>query len=67
MTTLEIKGEFNITRGRLDANRTRLTNYNIQLLEGKQAELLSRMQRRTCESQEAAENATKESCGSCCN
>ncbi len=66
MTTLEIKGDWNITKGKLKQQRAKLTDYDLQFLEGKQDELVGRIQKRTGESREAIEKAIK-GCSSCCN
>lgn len=60
MTTLEIKGDWNIIKGNLKQKWARLTDDDLQLIEGKQDELLGRIQRRTGESREAVEDAIKE-------
>ncbi|MFO7688865.1 MAG: hypothetical protein R6V60_22520 [Desulfobacterales bacterium] len=40
---------------------TKLTDNDPQFAEGKQGELLGRIQKRTCENREAVENARQES------
>ena len=68
MTTLEIKGDWNITKGKLKQKWAELTDDDLQYSEGKQEELLGRIQKRTGETREAVEKAIKESsAGSCCN
>jgi uncharacterized protein YjbJ (UPF0337 family) len=66
MNTLEIKGDWNITKGTLKQKWAKLTDDDLQFVEGKQEELLGRMQKRTGESREAVEKAVKEACSSCC-
>ena len=66
MTTLEIKGDWNITKGKLKQKWARLTDDDLQFAEGKQDELLGRIQKRTGETREAVEKAVKEACSSCC-
>jgi len=66
MTTLEIKGDWNITQGKLKQKRAKLTDGDLQFVEGKQEELLGRIQKRTGETREAVEKAVKESCFTCC-
>ena len=66
MNTLEIKGDWNITKGKLKQKWAKLTDDDLQFVEGKQEELLGRMQKRTGESREAVEKAVKEACSSCC-
>ena len=68
MTTLEIKGDWNITKGKLKQKWAKLTDDDLQFAEGKQDELLGRIQKRTGETREAVEKAIKESCSTCgCN
>ena len=66
MTTLEVKGDWNITKGKLQQKWATLTNDDLQFVEGKQEELIGRIQKRTGETREAVEKALKESGGSCC-
>ena len=68
MTTLEIKGDWNIAKGKLKQKWAKLTDDDLQYIEGKQDELLGRIQKRTGETREAIEKAIKESSGDCgCN
>ncbi len=68
MTTLEIKGDWNITKGKLKQKWAKLTDDDLQYSEGKQEELLGRIQKRTGETREAVEKAINESsAGGCCN
>jgi uncharacterized protein YjbJ (UPF0337 family) len=60
MTTLEIKGDWNITKGKLKQKWADLTDSDLDYREGKQDELLGRIQKRTGQSQEAIEKAIKE-------
>ena len=66
MNKLDIKGDWNITKGKLKQKWAKLTDDDLQFVEGKQEELLGRMQKRTGESREAVEKAVKEACSSCC-
>ena len=66
MTALEIKGDWNITKGKLKQKWAKLTDHDLQFAEGKQDELVGRIQKRTGETREAVEKALKESCPSCC-
>ena len=66
MNTLEIKGDWNITKGKLKQKWAKLTDSDLQFAEGKQDELIGRIQKRTGESREAVEKVIKEfntSCG----
>jgi uncharacterized protein YjbJ (UPF0337 family) len=65
MTTLEIKGDWNITKGKLKQKWAKLTDDDLQYTEGKQDELIGRIQKRTGETREAVEKAIKETCSSC--
>lgn len=67
MTTLEIKGDWNITKGKLKQKWAKLTDDDLQFIEGKQEELLGRIQKRTGETREAVEKAIKESSAGCCS
>lgn len=52
MTTLEIKGDWNILKGKLKQQWATLTEDDLQYADGKQDELLGRIQRRTGQSRE---------------
>ena len=67
MTKLEIKGDWNITKGKLKQRWAKLTDDDLQYAEGKQEELLGRIQKRTGETREAVEKAVREVCSSCCS
>lgn len=60
MTTLEIKGDWNIIKGNLKQKWAKLTDDDLQFIEGQQDELLGRIQKRTGETREAVETAIKE-------
>ena len=60
MTTLEIKGDWNITKGKLKQKWAKLTDDDLQYAEGQQDELIGRIQKRTGETREAVEKAIKE-------
>ena len=65
MNTLEIKGDWNITKGKLKQKWAKLTDDDLQFAEGKHDELLGRIEKRTGETREAVEKAVKEACSSC--
>ena len=67
MTTLEIKGDWNIIKGKLKQKWAKLTDDDLQYIEGKQEELIGRIQKRTGETREAVEKALKTSTDSCCS
>ncbi|HEY1788358.1 MAG TPA: CsbD family protein [Verrucomicrobiae bacterium] len=60
MTTLEIKGDWNITKGKLKQKWAKLTDSDLDYVDGQQDELLGRIQKRTGQSREAVEKAIKE-------
>jgi uncharacterized protein YjbJ (UPF0337 family) len=65
MTTLEIKGDWNITKGKLKQRWAKLTDSDLQYAEGRQEELLGRIQKVTGETRETIEKAIKESSDGC--
>ena len=68
MNTLEIKGGWNITKGKLKQKWATLTDSDLQFAEGKGDELFGRIQKRTGETREAVEKAVKEFSADCgCN
>ena len=60
MNTLEMKGNWNVIKGKLKQKWARLTDDDLQYIEGRQVELLGRIQKRTGESREAVESVIKE-------
>jgi uncharacterized protein YjbJ (UPF0337 family) len=68
MTTLEIKGDWNVAKGKLKQKWASLTDDDLQYAEGKAEELIGRIQKRTGETREAVEKAIKDSSSSssCC-
>ncbi len=68
MTKLEIKGDWNITKGKLKQKWAQLTDDDLTYAEGQQEELLGRIQKRTGETREAVEKAIKRThSSSCCS
>lgn len=67
MNKLEIKGDWNITKGKLKQKWAALTDDDLKLAEGKHDEVLGRIQKRTGETREAVEKAIKEATASCCS
>jgi len=63
MNKLEIKGDWNITKGKLKQKWANLTDDDLQFLDGKQDELVGRIQKRTGETREAVETAGSRACG----
>jgi uncharacterized protein YjbJ (UPF0337 family) len=60
MNTLEFKGDWNVAKGKLKQKWARLTDDDLQYVDGKQDELLGRIQKSTGETREAIEKAIKE-------
>ena len=65
MNKLEVKGDWNITKGKLKQKWAKLTDDDLRYAEGKQEELVGRIQKRTGETREAVEKALHESCATC--
>ena len=65
MNTLEIKGDWNITKGKLKQKWAKLTDDDLQYADGKHDELVGRIQKRTGETLEAIEEAVRKACSSC--
>jgi len=59
MNTLEIKGDWNITKGKLKQKWANLTDDDLRCAEGKHDELLGRIQKRTGETREAVEKPSR--------
>ena len=67
MNTLEIKGDWNITKGKMKQKWAKLTDDDLQFVDGKHDELSGPGSKRTCETKAAVEQAVKEaSAHSCC-
>jgi uncharacterized protein YjbJ (UPF0337 family) len=62
MNKLEIKGDWNITKGKIKQKWATLTEDDLQFALGREEELIGRIQKRTGENREAVEKALKESC-----
>jgi uncharacterized protein YjbJ (UPF0337 family) len=62
MNKLEIKGDWNITKGKLKQKWAQLTDADLQFAAGRQVELIGRLQKRTGETREAVEKALREVC-----
>jgi uncharacterized protein YjbJ (UPF0337 family) len=65
MTTLEVKGDWNITKGKLKQKWATLTDNDLQFAEGMSEELIGRIQKRTGETRAAVEKAVKEFNSAC--
>ena len=62
MTTLQVKGNWNIIKGKLKRKWANLTDNDLQFVEGQEDELIGRIQKRTGETREAVEHALRD-CG----
>ncbi len=49
MNTLEVKGRWNVVKGRLKQKFAHLTGDELQFMEGKQNELVGRIQQRSAQ------------------
>ena len=67
MNKQETKGNWNIVKGKLKQKWGKLTDDDLQFAEGKEEEMLGRIQKRTGETREAVEKAVKEASSSCCD
>jgi uncharacterized protein YjbJ (UPF0337 family) len=65
MNTLEIKGDWNIIKGKMKQRWAKLTDNDLTYTEGQQEELVGRVQKLTGETREVVENAIKEYSSSC--
>jgi len=61
MNTLQIKGNWNIAKGKLKQKWADLTDDDLDYIEGKEDELVGRIQKRTGQTREDIEKAIKES------
>jgi uncharacterized protein YjbJ (UPF0337 family) len=60
MDRLEIKGNWNIAKGKLKKQWANLTDDDLQYVEGSEDELLGRIQKKTGASREAVQKAIQE-------
>ena len=65
MNRLEIKGDWNITKGKLKQKWAKLTDNDLRYTEGRQEELVGRIQKLTGETREVVEAAIRESSAAC--
>ncbi len=63
MNTLEIKGDWNILKGKLRQKYAQLTDDDLQFMKGKETELVGRIQKRTGKTKEEVERAIQDCCG----
>jgi uncharacterized protein YjbJ (UPF0337 family) len=62
MTTIEMRGDWNIAQGKLKQKWAQLTDDDLRYVDGKQDELVGRIQKRTGETRETVETALKDFC-----
>jgi uncharacterized protein YjbJ (UPF0337 family) len=60
MSTLTAKGNWNIVKGKLKQKFAQLTDDDLQFIEGKEDELIGRIQKRTGETKEKVEQTVDE-------
>lgn len=64
MNTLTIKGDWNIAKGKLKQKWANLTDDDLRFVEGREDELVGRIQKRTGQTRDAVEKALSDSgCG----
>lgn len=63
MSTLTAKGNWNIAKGKLKQKFAQLTDDDLQFIEGKEDELIGRIQKRTGQARESIECTVNEYCG----
>lgn len=62
MSTLKVKGDCNIIKGKLKQKRAKLTDDKLQYVEGKSEELLGRIRKHTNEIREAVKESASNHC-----
>ena len=62
MNKLEVKGNWNVAKGKLKQKWGKLTDNDLHYDEGQEQELVGRIQKRTGETKEAIEKALEEAC-----
>ena len=71
MNSLEIKGDWNITKGKLKQKWASLTDDDLQFIDGKHDELYGRIQKRTGATLDTIQKAVNDACSSsskpCCH
>ncbi|MBK1881351.1 CsbD family protein [Luteolibacter pohnpeiensis] len=60
MNKLEIKGDWNITKGKLKQKWASLTDDDLRYADGQADELVGRIQKRTGQTREAVEDAIRD-------
>ncbi len=65
MNTLQLKGNWNILKGKLKQKYSSLTDDDLQYVEGKEDELIGRIQKRTGKTKEEVQDALDNECNRC--
>ena len=65
MNSLALKGNWNIIKGKLKQRWAKLTDDDLELIEGKEDELIGRIQKKTGETREDVIQAVDQACESC--
>ena len=60
MNKIETKGNWNIVKGKLKQKWAKLTDNDLTYVEGKEDELIGRIQKRTGEQRQAVEKAVRD-------
>ena len=63
MSTLTVKGNWNIAKGKLKQKLAQLTDDELRYIEGKQEELIGRIQKRTDQAGKKPQQTFGEYCG----
>lgn len=64
MNKLELKGDWNIAKGRLKQRFARLTDNDLRYTEGQEDELIGRIQKRLGETREEVERIVRDAAAS---
>jgi uncharacterized protein YjbJ (UPF0337 family) len=62
MSTLTVKGNWNIAKGKLKQKFAQLTDDDLQFVEGKEDELIGRIQKRTGQAKDEIKRTVTEYC-----
>lgn len=65
MNRLEMKGNWNIIKGKLKQRWSQLTDNDLRYVEGQEDELIGRIQKQTGETREIVEKVLNETCSAC--
>ena len=62
MNKLQIKGDWNIAKGKIKQKWAKLTDDDLKFVDGQEDELIGRIQKRTGEAREQVERALEDLC-----